>query len=272
MIVAQITDMHIRPRGVLACGRVDTAAHLARCVEQLNRLAPRPDLVMATGDLVDKGQPDEYRHLRELLAPLTMPVYFIPGNHDDRGALAGEFAEHRYLREGGAFQHYTIEDQPVRLIALDTLIPGAPGGMMCEERIAWLAARLEEEPIRPTIIFMHHPPFTTGIAHMDELGLANAAAMGEVVARHPQVERVVCGHLHRPVQVRWHGTVAMTSPSTAHQVVLDLREEAPLAYNMEPPAFLLHVWSEGAGLVTHTSYVGEYPGPYSFRDGSKLPG
>ena len=74
-----------------------------------------------------------------------------------------------------------------------------------------------------------------------------------------------------PIQVRWHGTVAMTSPSTAHQVLLDMREEAPLAYDMEPPACLLHVWQEGAGLVTHTSYVGDYAGPYSFKDGAKLP-
>ena len=271
MIVAQISDLHIRPRGVLACGRVDTAAHLTRCVEQLNRLTPRPDLVMATGDLVDKGHPDEYRHLRELLAPLAMPVYLIAGNHDDRGAMASEFADHAYLRQGGKFLHFTVEDYPVRLVALDTTIPGQTGGQMCEERLAWLDARLAEAPARPTIIFMHHPPFSTGIAHMDELGLANSSAMGAVVARHPQVERVMCGHVHRPIQVRWHGTVAMTSPSTAHQVLLDMREEAPLAYVMEPPACLLHVWQEGAGLVTHTSYVGDYAGPYSFKDGAKLP-
>ena len=58
----------------------------------------------------------------------------------------------------------------------------------------------------------------------------------------------------------------MTSPSTAHQVVLDLREDVPGTFAMEPPAFLLHVWRPGTGLITHTSYVGEYPGPYPFRD------
>lgn len=270
MIIAQISDMHIRPRGQLAYRRVDTASFLVRCVDQLCRMAPRPEIVLATGDLVDAAHPDEYRHLRELLAPLPMPVYLIPGNHDDRVLLAREFSDHDYLPRDGRFLHYVLEQYAVRLIGLDTLVPGKTGGLMCEERLAWLAARLGEAPDRPTVIFMHHAPFLTGIDHMDRFGLEGALAMGKVVERHPQVERVVCGHLHRPIQLRWHGTVVVTAPSTAHQVVLDLREEAPLAFAMEPPAFLMHVWREATGLVSHTIYIGEYPGPYPFREGGKL--
>jgi Icc protein len=270
MLIAQISDMHIRPHGQLAYRRVDTAPFLARCVAQIAGMTPRPDLVFATGDLVDAGHPDEYRHLRELLAPLPMPLYLIPGNHDKRDALLAEFAEHAYLPRTGTFLHYVLEEHPLRIIALDTLVPGKGSGLMCPERLEWLAARLEEAPGRPTVIFMHHAPFLTGIAHMDRVGLEGSEEMGKVVERHPQVERVLCGHLHRPIQLRWHGTVVMTAPSTAHQVVLDLREDAPSNFVMEPPAFLLHVWREGTGLLTHTSYVGEFPGPYPFHEGGKL--
>src|SRR5262245_35450898 len=270
MIIAQISDLHIRATGQFAYRRVDTAAHLERCVEQLVRMSPRPDLVLATGDLVDLGLPEEYRHLRALLAKLPMPVYLIPGNHDRREPMLAEFADHAYLPRLGAFLHYVIEDQPLRLIGLDTLVVGQGGGRMCEERLAWLAARLEEARTRPTMIFMHHAPFHTGIEHMDRLGLEGAQAMGAIIERHPQVERIVCGHLHRPIAMRWHGTLVMTSPSTAHQVVLDLREHAPLAFSMEPPAFLLHVWDKPAGLLTHTSYVGEFPGPYLVYESGKL--
>ncbi|HUL02126.1 MAG TPA: phosphodiesterase [Gemmatimonadales bacterium] len=270
MLVAQISDLHIRAPGQLAYRRVDTAPYLERCVEQLARMTPRPDLVLATGDLVDTGAPEEYRHLRRLLAPLSMPVYLIPGNHDRREPMLTEFAHHAYLPRQGSFLHYVIEDHPVRLIGLDTLVVGQGGGRMCEERLAWLAAQLAEAATRPTMVFMHHAPFHTGIEHMDRLGLEGAEAMGAIIERHRQVERVVCGHLHRPITMRWHGTVVMTSPSTAHQVVLDLRENAAGTFAMEPPAFLLHVWSEATGLLTHMSYIGEFPGPYAFYEGGKL--
>jgi ribosomal protein S18 acetylase RimI-like enzyme/Icc-related predicted phosphoesterase len=266
MIIAQISDMHVRRYGQLASGRVDTAWHLARSVEHIMRMTPGPDVVLATGDLVDAGDREEYRHLRDLLSPLSMPVYLIPGNHDDREALVGALGDHAYLPRSG-FLHYALEQYPVRLIGLDTLVPGEVGGRMCEERLRWLDERLRDAPDRPTVIFMHHPPFRTGIGHMDRMGLAGIDAMGEVIRRHPQVERVLCGHLHRPIHVRWCGTVVMTAPSTAHQVVLELREDAPLAFAMEPPAVMLHVWRDDLGLVSHTSYVGEYAGPYPFRGG-----
>ena len=271
MLIAQITDTHIKPHGALAYGRVDTAPYLARAVAHLLALRPRPDVVLATGDLVDGGRPDEYRRLRYLLAPLAMPVYLIPGNHDEREALAAAFPDHAYLPRGGRFMQYVVEGHPVRLIALDTLVPGQVGGRLCAERLGWLAARLEEAPARPTVIFMHHPPFTTGIARMDEHGLANAAELADVVARHRQVLRIVCGHLHRPIQALVGGTLATTAPSTAHQVALDLEDE-PLAFTMEPPACHLHVWSPATGLVTHTSYIGEFDGPYLFASGARRAG
>lgn len=270
VLIAQITDMHIRPEGVLAYGRIDTAPYLARAVQHLLGLKPRPDVVLATGDLVDVGSAAEYGRLRALLAPLPMPVYLIPGNHDDRDALVAAFTDHRYLPRGGRFIQYVVEDFPVRLVALDTLVPGKAGGLLCEERLHWLAARLAEAPDRPTVIFMHHAPFETGIEHMDRYGLARTREFIEVVSRHPQVERVLCGHLHRPIQARVGGTVATTAPSTAHQVELDLEKGNPLMFTMEPPACQLHLWRPGAGLVSHTSYIGAYDGPYRFSDGGKV--
>jgi Icc protein len=271
MSIAQITDMHIRAEGVLAYGRVDTAPYLARAVEHLLRLRPRPDVVLATGDLVDAGSVEEYRRLKALLAPLPMPIYLIPGNHDDRDSLAAVFVDHTYLPRGERFVQYVVDDYPVRLVALDTLVPGQVGGLLCAERLGWLAARLDEARDRPTLIFMHHPPFVTGIAFMDHHGLANAGEFAEVIRGHPQIERVVCGHLHRPIQARVGGALASTAPSTAHQVALDLTDAHPLAFVMEPPACQLHVWNPDAGLVTHTSYIDDFEGPYRFSDGSRLP-
>ena len=133
----------------------------------VNALDPRPDVVLATGDLVEGGKPEEYARLKRLLAPLAMPVYLIPGNHDAREALRAAFADHAYLPASG-FLQYASRTQPVRLIALDTLVPGKPHGALCAERLDWLEARLGESD-RPTILFMHHPPFDCGIDAFDSM-------------------------------------------------------------------------------------------------------
>jgi 3',5'-cyclic AMP phosphodiesterase CpdA len=133
-------------------------------------------------------------------------------------------------------------------------------GMKNKEEVRSLA----EAPERPTVLFMHHPPFRTAIEHMDVIGLNGAEALGALVERHPQIERILCGHLHRPIQVRWRGTLAATAPSTAHQVVLDLRPGADGAFALEPPGYQLHVWTPEAGIVSHTTYVGKFDGPHPF--------
>src|SRR5438128_9963881 len=92
MIVIQLSDPHIVAPGELLYGRVDTAEFLARSVAESNRLDPLPDVAVVTGDLVDHGNPAEYEHLRTLLAPLAMPVFVIPGNHDAREPLRAAFA------------------------------------------------------------------------------------------------------------------------------------------------------------------------------------
>jgi len=263
MLIAQISDPHIVPPGALLYGGVDTAGFLRRAVAALNALEPPPDIVVITGDLVDKGEPAEYDHLRALLAPLAAPVFVIPGNHDSREPLRAAFAADGYL-PGDGFLNYAIDDFPVRLIALDTLVPGEGGGELCAERLLWLDRALAAAPDRPTAVMMHHPPFATGIERMDRAGLREPEAFGAIIARHGQVERILCGHLHRAIERRFAGTVAGTAPSTAHQIRLDINPGAPLRFMFEPPGYQLHLW-QGGGLVSHTAVFGDWPGPYPLR-------
>lgn len=274
MLICQISDLHIKHPGELAYQRVDTAAYLRRAVAYLNTLQPRPDAVLITGDLVDRGDAQEYAHLASLLAPLQIPYYLTPGNHDDRATLRAAFPDHGYLRQHDAFILYTVDIGALTVIALDTLDSPRHGGRVCDVRLAWLEQQLAEAAGRPVLILMHHPPFVTGIEHMDEIGIPadDCARLAALVQRHPNVERILCGHLHRPIHARFGGTIASTCPSPAHQVALDLRAGGPSSFILEPPGYQLHQWQPSIGMVTHTGVIGQYPGeygePHPFHDAS----
>ena len=269
-LLLQLSDLHIREPGKLAYGRIETAPYLKRAIESILKLPQPPDAVVITGDLTDFGRAAEYDHLRTLLAPLEMPVYLMPGNHDDRHQLRLSFADHAYLGTHG-FVQFSVAVGALQLIALDTVVPKQSSGSLCAERLQWLAAQLDQQRHRRVVIAMHHPPFETLIGHMDAIGLLQgSAALEALVAQHPNVERVICGHLHRAIQVRFGGTIAATVPSPAHQVCLDLAPDAASAWTLEPPGFGLHALAPGGRLVSHTVASGAYAGPYPFHDAGAL--
>jgi 3',5'-cyclic AMP phosphodiesterase CpdA len=119
MLLAQISDFHVRSAGRLYKDVVDSNRLFADAVWHLNALDPRPGLVLITGDLVDEGQEAEYATLRDPLAALKLPCLLMPGNHDDREVLARCFADHDYLPPHGA-KHYVVARPPLRIVALDT--------------------------------------------------------------------------------------------------------------------------------------------------------
>jgi Icc protein len=269
MLIAHISDLHIRRPGELAYRRVDTAAHLERCIANILAQRPQPDIVVATGDLTDSGRPGEYEHLAKLLAPLPMPLYLVPGNHDERGALRTAFPQHHYLCQPDEFIQYTAPAGPLQLVALDTLLPGEGGGLLCHTRLRWLEEQLTSYAHRPVVILMHHPPFVTGIEFMDRVGLQTAYPLEPIILRHGNVERILCGHLHRTIIARFGGTVAVTCPSPAHQVALDLLPDRPAQFVMEPPGYMLHRWRDQQ-FVTFGVAVGEFDGPYPFYERGQL--
>lgn len=270
-IVAQISDLHLKAGQRLTYGVVDTLGALRRAVDHLNASQPRPDIVVISGDLVDFGRADEYAVLHPELARLHMPCYLVPGNHDARGPLLDAFGDHAYLplsAEGPL--DWVVDTHPLRLIGLDSTIPGSHGGQLLDSQLHWLDEQLALRPQAPTLLILHHPPFISGIGHMDREPFINAAALDRVVARHPQVERLLCGHLHRPMQRRFGASLSCVCPGTSHQIVLDLQDAAPAHFNLEPAGYLLHRWDAQQGLISHNGVFGDYPGPYPFYDAHGL--
>ncbi|PLC49676.1 phosphodiesterase [Pollutimonas subterranea] len=270
-IIVQLTDPHIRVPKQLAYGRIDTAPYLRAGVASIKALRQRPHAVVITGDLTDFGRAIEYAHFKELLSPLDIPVYLLPGNHDDRQTLRDSFPEHTYLGQG-PFIQYAVDIGPVRVVAIDTCIAGESGGSLCTERLDWLDAMLQKSQDRPVIIAMHHPPFRTLIGHMDDIGLiAGGDVLEAIVSKYKNVERIICGHLHRAIDARFGGTIASTSPAPAHQVTLDLDDAAASTWMLEPPSFRVHAWdARSRRLVTHLAPIGQFEGPYPFHDNGAL--
>lgn len=250
MLIAQITDTHIRAEGAFAFdGKADTTARLAAAVETIAAMKPLPDVVLATGDLVDTGSADDYRQLVKVLAPLPMPVLPIPGNHDARAPMLAAFPD-TARRLKTPFIQYAVEEFPLRLVALDTMDEGRIGGLLCAARIAWIDQTLAASS-RATVVFMHHPPFDCGIAANADLHCEGADALARVLARHEHVQAVLCGHLHRSIVRRWAGTLVAAGAATAPTLELKLDGRGPGGWVDSPPMINLHLWREGDGLVSH---------------------
>jgi 3',5'-cyclic-AMP phosphodiesterase len=268
-LLAQVTDMHIKAGGKLSYRVVDTETSLTRCIAHLMKMPQTPDAVLFTGDLTDFARPEEYDNLARLLEPLPMPYFLMAGNHDHPERMREKFPSHAYMQQRGKLD-YVIDEFPLRIVALDSTVPKQSGGHLTDEQLGWLDETLASAPGKPTLVALHHPPFWTGIGHMDQMALANPKALEKIIARHAQVERVLSGHLHRPIVKRFGGTIASTAPSPSHQVALDLADDAQSRFVLEPPAFQLHLWKAGVGLVSHTATIGDFPGPYPFYEGGKL--
>ncbi|WP_159993870.1 phosphodiesterase [Roseomonas sp. 18066] len=260
MWIAQISDPHLRPEGVFYKGVLDPAAALNMAVEQINRLRPRPDLVLLTGDVAETGSDAEYALARRLLGRLAMPCRAIPGNHDLREPFRQAFAG---MPAEGPLHYVAGQHGAVRVIALDVTVPDKHHGEVDAASLAWLRATLAAEPGRPTVVMLHQPPIDTGIPYLDAYNCRDADALAAVIQDFPAVERILCGHVHRTILQRFAGTLLCTAPSLATTIALRPYPEAEAASFLEPPGFLLHHW-DGATMLTHHVPLGVFPGPYGF--------
>ncbi len=268
MLLAQISDLHVRRDDRPMSGAVKTRRYAAKAVDSVNSFAP--DAVFVTGDLTDVGTDEDYALVRGELDRLDAPYFIIPGNHDRHDTLRAAFRDHSYLPSEGPL-NWVVDDFPLRLIGLDSVLPDEGHGLLSTETLAWLDQTLASSA-RPTIVGLHHPPFAVGMPHMDKIICLNGAEMAEVISRHAHVALVISGHLHRAVSACWAGTVAHIAPSVAHQVALSFTERTIPEWVLEPPAMLLHRCSPEGDVVTHVAHIGDFGGTQPFLPDVDYPG
>ena len=254
MLIAQITDLHIGdgPRSALNDARLDAV------IERLSAAAP--DVILATGDLIEDGGARAYVRVADRLSSLGKTVLPVLGNHDVREAFVAAMGAP--VNEG--FVQYTAQVEDLRIIVLDTVEAGRHGGSFCDRRLAWLQTRLDEQPATPTLIALHHPPVRSGIAWMDDNADGDwTLRLAAGLTGRDQVVGLVAGHLHRPMTTIFAGHPLVVAPAVAPAVVLDLDpgemsrpEERPRIVE-EDPGFALHRWT-GGRLVSHFGTAGEH--------------
>jgi 3',5'-cyclic AMP phosphodiesterase CpdA len=218
MLIAQLTDFHVTLPGQTA-GGVDTRAAFAALMARVRALTPRPDLLLVSGDLAEAGVDAEYAFVLDGLESLGIPFLAVPGNHDMRAPLRRVLARHTGTEpeHGGLVR----AQDGLRVIGLDTLVEGASHGAIPPAQLAWLQGALGGEGL-PTLIFMHHPPFATGLPAMDEIGLSEGRAeLADLLEGRRDILGLVCGHVHRAISGSFAGHRAFIAPSASHQFALD---------------------------------------------------
>lgn len=255
MLIIQISDLHIQAARALLNGRYDSAGNLERCIAAINGMPRQPDLVIATGDLVQFGATAEYACLREIIGELRAQLLLLPGNHDNRQKLRAAFPDHEYLARYEENCRFVHEEFALRIIGLDTVIENEIEGAVGAKQLGWLDEQLTAAPDRPTLIAMHHPPFWGMIDFGNKPACADGPALAAILARHPQVRKVISGHLHRAIATGFGGTQGSVAPSTAVSFGIPFFPDTPFYRTGEPVGFQMHFWSGAEGgteVITHT--------------------
>lgn len=249
-LVVQISDPHLR------AGDDVPARALRAAVARIAALDPAPVAVLLTGDIADAGAASEYAQARELLAPLDAPVHPLPGNHDDRDALRDAWGDHPGVAGSDGPIQYAADCGDIRVVALDTTVPGEDRGALDAGRLAFLEAELAVGD-GPVLVALHHHPALSGIRAMDAIALpaADRAALRDVVEESDRVEAIVCGHVHRGFAGHVGSCRVFSCPSVYRQAALDLAGDRLELVEDEPAAFAIHLRPGGEPLVSHAVTV-----------------
>ena len=271
MKIIHFTDTHLRGDNLLSFGKCDTTATVKQAMEYFNSLPEHklPDVFIATGDLADNGNLEAYKKVRDYFSGLPRPVYCVPGNHDHREDMYNILGHSLCPIEKGMEPYfcYSIEDTPIRIICVDTIIEGKHWGGLSEKVADWLEKKLDEKPNKKTLIFTHHPPFDAGMGFMDE-GFENLERFAEILVKHKDHIQLCCGHMHRSIATKWRGVPITVAGPVCMLMELDFREEGGDAFYLGDPEFLTYhlyhniINTHACIIPTGASYAGPYPFKY----------
>jgi 3',5'-cyclic AMP phosphodiesterase CpdA len=248
-VLIHVSDPHFLAEGARLGGRYDVEANFARTLDAIRAVHPHPSAIVITGDLADLGEPDAYRRLRATVEPvaeeLDAPLIWVAGNHDERPALRAGLLDAEPTEEP-VTGVWDLEG--LRLIALDTSVPGWHHGDIDQDQLSWLADLLADPAPHGTLLAMHHPPLPSHLPLFDILELRHQDELAAVI-RGTDVRAILAGHLHYSSQGTFAGVPVSVASATCYTMNV-ARPPAEVNGMDAAQAFqLVHVYPE---TITHT--------------------
>lgn len=256
--IVHLSDPHFLADGALLFGAVETEKNLGQALAQLERSGIRPEALVFTGDLADLGQPDAYRRLRAIVEPaaerLGAQVIWVMGNHDERA----DYSRELFDDDGGEAPQDRIYDLGgLRIISLDTTVPGYHHGELTDEQLRWLGGALATPAPHGTIIAMHHPPIPTPLLWAMEMLELEAQDRLAAVVQGTDVRQILGGHLHYSTHSTCAGVPVSVSAATCYTLALTERDRLLSSVDAGQSFALVHVYEDR--VVHSTVPVGDEP-------------
>ncbi|WP_173924275.1 phosphodiesterase [Agromyces sp. Marseille-P2726] len=264
-VMAHVSDTHLLAGGAPLGGVADTVSALHRAVAQLERLGQRLDAIVVTGDITDLGELDAYRLVREAFEPLVVAtgaeLVWVMGNHDERETFRAGLLDETVPGDGPV--HRAVDVGGLRIVVLDTSVPGYHHGELDASSLAWLDAVLAEPAPDGTVIAMHHAPIATPLALMDVLELRGQEAFAEVV-RGRGVRLILGGHLHYATNGRFAGIPVSVAGALAYTMDLSASPRELVGIDGGRSFTLVHLYDDD--IVTSVVPLGPFPVVTSFGE------
>jgi 3',5'-cyclic AMP phosphodiesterase CpdA len=208
-----MSDLHFAAKGDVQ-GH-DPKARLSAAVEHVTAHHSDSAFCIISGDLVNRGSPEDYNALKPYLDDLPCPYYPMAGNHDDRALIKATFDLPADSMD--EFIQYSVQTTHGLILCLDTQKTGSDAGEFCSVRTEWLLQKLEAAPDTPVFLFMHHPPMSLGLPMQDTDRLEDSSAFLNLIAQYSNVQYLFIGHVHRPITGTIQGIPYATMRSVLYQ-------------------------------------------------------
>ena len=229
-VIAHISDTHFLAGDRPLYGVIQTHANLVRALEQLERSGLRPSAIVFTGDLADLAEPEAYQRLRATVEPaaarMGATIIWGMGNHDERLRYSVELFDQPHSAEDTGTLETDLSPQDrvydidgLRIIALDSTVPGYHHGELTDAQLQWLSHQLATPAPHGTLLALHHPPIPTTIELLALLELRGQSRFADVI-RGSDVRGILAGHLHYATSSTFAGVPVSVVAATCYTMDL----------------------------------------------------